>query len=254
MTTCWFRPLGDPGRHQEVRLEDLAAVYDSPEAGPGSDFRCDSRTSSVIVTLVGDTHCLVALRSRGTDDQFLVEPGNDETSVVLSGVRTAVPAGAVVPRRRGIEALLGIDDVERLRAAHSWRAVPRWQHDPLHERLGDVVEDLIDRAYAAPPDAPAGLLHLKHLMLMHDEAQANGLSPELAGDAALGADHFDLPDLAVLLREIHADADLDRRHHARYLECSSPFGDDAGAIRAAVARRFDTSPGDFGADDLMPQS
>ncbi|MEU0563561.1 hypothetical protein [Dactylosporangium sp. NPDC006015] len=253
MTTCWFRPLGDPGEDRDVHPDDLAAVYDSPEAGPESAFRCATATAAVIVFLVGDAHCLVMLRSGGTDE-FLVEPGNDDTSVPLSGVRTAVPAGAVVPRRRGLEALQGVDDPERLRAAHSWRAVPCWLHDPLHERLGDVVEALIDRAYAAPPDAPAALLHVKHLMLFHNEAQANGFSPELAEDAALGADHLDLPDLAAVIREIHADEDIDwRRLHERYQACSGPFGDDAGLIRAAVARRFDTFPGEFGADDRMSQ-
>ncbi|HTJ34273.1 MAG TPA: hypothetical protein VL738_13675, partial [Dactylosporangium sp.] len=86
-----FRPLGDPRRHRELRLDELAAVYDSPEAGPGSTFRRDHRSASssyaaAIVSIVDDGRCVVVLRA-GREDRFQVEPGadDDEVTVAMAG-------------------------------------------------------------------------------------------------------------------------------------------------------------------------
>jgi hypothetical protein len=251
--SLWFRPFGDPYRHGGLDSRFLPVAYDSPEAGPDSTFRWDGPAHTVIVVLVGADHCLVMLRA-GAVDQFLVED-TPEASVLLVGVLTAVPAGAVLPRHRGLEVLLGAADLDGLRLAHAWRDVPRWNSHPLHDRYGDLVEDLLDRAYALQTAEPAGLRHLADLMVLHNTVMSGGVDmvrldrPErFAEAAAAAADYFDLQDLAAVIREIHTAVDSDGswRIEERYHALSGPFGDDAGTIRAAVARRYDTHPGDFG--------
>jgi hypothetical protein len=221
------------------------------------------------VVIISDDRCLAVLRTQGLD-QFLVQPGVDgDVTVTMQGARVAVPRGAVLPRGRGLEVLQGVGDLERLRAANAWRKVPNWRDNPLHERLGDLVEDLMDTAFELvmvnPEGDPAGLRHLGNLMLLHNTVMSGGVgkarldrSPQFAEAAAAGADYLCLTDLAAVIRRIHTDSDPDYewRLGALYDACSGPFGDDAGTVRAAVARRVDAAPEEFGVqhEDLRSSS
>ncbi|WP_426511063.1 hypothetical protein ACPPVO_10755 [Dactylosporangium sp. McL0621] len=253
-----FRPFGDPGRQRYLHPDELAAVYDSPEAGPDSMFRWDGAPyAALIVSAIGHEHCLAVLRT-GSADRFLVESGPaGDATVTMQGARVAVPRAAVLPRRYGLEALQGVGDLERLQAAHAWREVPRWPDDPLYARLGDRVEDLLDAAFelvlADPHGDPAGLRHVGNLMLLHNTVMSGGVgkarsdrSPQFVEAAADGAEYLGLPDLAAVIRRIHTDRDSGWRLAAQYYAYSGPFADDAGTIRAAVARRVDAAPHEFG--------
>jgi hypothetical protein len=250
-------------------MDDLAVIYDSPEAGSNSVFRWDRRSDALpyaatIVSIISDDRCVVVLCTQLLD-QFLVQPGVDgDVTVTMQGARVSVPRGAVLPRRRGLEVLRGVGDLERLRAANAWRKVPHWRDDPLYERLGDLVEDVMDAAFelvlADPEGDPAGLRHFGNLMLLHNEVMSGGVGKarldrtmQFAEAAAAGADYFGLPDLAAVVRRIHTDSDPDYewRLGALYHAYSGPFGDDAGTVRAAVARRVDAAPEEFG---LQPES
>ncbi|WP_433788775.1 hypothetical protein [Actinoplanes sp. CA-252034] len=245
-------------------MDELEAVYNSPEAGPDSVFWWDRRSAAppharVVVSIIGDDHCSVLLRT-SIMSHFLVQPGVDGDEVVtMRGARVAMPGGAVLPRGHGLEALRSVGDVERLQAIHAWRKLPEWRDDPLHERLGDVVEEALDKAYdlvlAGTEGGPAGLRHFGNLMLLHNAVMSGGVGwvrldqpLQLVAAGAAGADYLGLPDLAAVIRRIHTDSDPDYewRLGALYHEYSGPFGDDAGAIRAAVARRIDAEPQEFG--------
>ncbi|WP_433794727.1 hypothetical protein [Actinoplanes sp. CA-252034] len=245
-------------------MDELETVYNSPEAGPDSVFRWERRSEAlpyvgVVVSIIGEDRCLVVLRKRGPS-QFLVQPGVDgDVVVTMRGARVAMPRGAVLPRGHGLEALRSVGDVERLQAVSAWRKLPEWRDDPLHERLGDVVEEAIDKAYelvlAGVEGGPAGLRHLGNLTLLHNAVMSGGVDwvrldqpPQLVAAGAAGAEYLGLPDLAAVIRRIHTDSDPDYewRLGALYHEYSGPFGDDAGTIRAAVARRIDVEPQEFG--------
>jgi hypothetical protein len=183
--TLWVRPLGDPGQHRRLGLDELATVYDALEIGPDSAFRWDGRSGdgapsgSVIVFLVNDERCLVILRMQG-EDHFLVEPGSDDdTTVIMRGARVVVPRSAVLPRRRGLEVLQAAGDLLHVRDNNAWRKVRCWRDDPLHERLGDLVEDLLDAVFelvlADPDGEPAGLRHCGNLMLLHNAVMSGGI-------------------------------------------------------------------------------
>jgi hypothetical protein len=269
--TLWVRPFGDPGQHRRLGLDELATVYDALEIGPDSVFWWDGRSGdgalsgSVIVSLINDERCLVILRMQA-DDHFLVEPGSDDdTIVIIRGARVTVPRSAVLPRRRGLEVLQAVGDLLYVRDNNAWRKVRGWRDDPLHERLGDLVEDLLDAAFELvltdPDGEPAGLRHFGNLMLLHSAVMSGGIGkvrwdrPErFVESAAAGAEHLGLTDLAAVIRRIGTDPDEDCgwRLEALYHEYSGPFGDDAGMIRAAVARRFDTAPESFGPLEDIP--
>src|SRR5688572_11909533 len=73
-------------------------------------------------------------------------------------------------------------------------------------------------------------------------------SPQFAEAAAASAGYLALAELAAAIRRIHTDPGpgYEWRLGALYHTYSGPFGDDAAAIRAAVARRVDTAWEDFG--------
>jgi hypothetical protein len=241
------------------------------DADPGDDpsytWRDDERGVAVVVSVVDADHCQVAALDGGRWHDLVGDDMPGWAWVSLTGLPGVVPLASVLPCRHAVDALETVTigaGFDQLRATARWRPAPAWVDDRRGYLLRDVVEALWDTAHElgyriftegpAADTGPIGLRHLARLQGMHNRAMGGGLGafleefpPEWVDAAARAADHLGLAELARLLR--HADA-ADPRLDLTYEALASPDGDDAGAIRAAVQRRLDICPHEFGVDEV----
>ena len=258
------RVYGTSNTRQLVEPGDLQRAMAStpPQDDPSFSWRDGQRGVAVVVSVVGDSHCQVAMLDGGRWHDLVTSGSGEQVWVSLAGVPGVVPRASVVPCRYGLDVLLAVTGAagfDGVRAAYDWRPAPAWVDDRRGYLLRDVTEVLWDaagelwlRIAMDGPGAdigPVGLRHLGRLRGLHHRAVAGGLGAALAGfpagwsDAVVrAARYFALPDLAALLLEAAAGGDRDEAYE-RLVE-------DGGAIRAALQRRVETAPGEFGVADV----
>ncbi|MEU0558768.1 hypothetical protein [Dactylosporangium sp. NPDC006015] len=230
-------------------------------ADPGDDpsytWRDDERRVAVVVSVIDADHCQVALLDGGRWHDLVDSDDSTLAWVSLTGTPGVVPLASILPCRFAVDALETVTigaGFDQLRATRRWRPAPAWVGDRRGYLLRDLVEVLWDAAGSLPVDEPAaaagplGLRHLALLRRLHDRAMGGGLDavlaefpPDRLDAAARAADYLGLPDLRAVLRDADDDA---------YERLASPDGEDAGAIRAAVQRKLDAAPWEFGVTDV----
>ncbi len=257
---------GTTNTRQLIEPGDLQRSMAStpPQDDPSFSWRDERRGVAVVVSVVGASHCQVALFDGGRWHDLVTSGSDEQVWVSLAGVPGVVPRASVVPCRYGLDVLLAVTGAagfDGMRAAYDWRPAPAWVDDRRGHLLRDVVEVLWDaagelwlRIVMDGPDAdrgPVGLRHLARLQGLHHRAAGSGLEAALAEfppgwlDAVVrAARYFDLQDLAALLHDAGAGGD----------EAYDRLMEDAGALRAALQRRLDTAPGDFGVADVPRQA
>ncbi|MGI5183768.1 hypothetical protein ACQEVZ_46695 [Dactylosporangium sp. CA-152071] len=228
-----------------------------PADDPSYTWRDDDRRVAVVVSVIDANHCQVALLDGGRWHDLVDSDEPGLAWVSLTGIPGVVPSASVLPCRFAVDALETVTigaGFDHLRASRRWRVAPAWVDDRRGYLLRDLVEVLWDAAGALPVDEPAaaagpvGLRHLARVQRLHNRAMGGGLGAVLAEfppdrfDAAVrGFAYLGMTDLREVLRDADDDA---------YERLASPDGEDAGAIRAAVQRKLDTAPWEFGVTDV----
>ncbi|MFF5229475.1 hypothetical protein [Dactylosporangium sp. NPDC000521] len=234
-------------------------------ADPGDDpsytWRDDERGVAVVVSVIDADHCQVALLDGGRWHDLVDSDDPTLAWVSLTGTPGVVPLASILPCRFAVDALETVTigaGFDHLRATRRWRPAPAWVDDRDGVLLRDLVEvlwntagDLWLRVAVEGPAAdhgPIGLRHLARMHGLHSRAMAGGLGsvsadfpPDWIDAAVRAGDYLGLTGLRAVLR----DAD-----DAAYDRLASPAGDDGGAIRAAVQRKLDTVPEEFGVTDV----
>jgi hypothetical protein len=238
---------------------DMAST--PPDDDPSYTWRDERRGVAVVVSVVGASHCQVAMLDGGRWHDLVESDSAEQVWVSLAGIPGVVPRASVVPCRRGLEvlqAVTGDAGFDGLRGGYRWRPAPDWVGDRRGYLLRDVVEVLWDAALElwerivlegpAADTGPVGLRHLAHLLGLHHRVVSAGLDgvraelpPDRLDAAVRAAGYLGLADLPGVLH--HGDDDA-------YERLVSPDGEDASAIRAAVQRRLDVAPDEFGVSDV----
>lgn len=262
------RVYGTSNTRQLVEPGDLQRSMAStpPEDDPSFSWRDGRRGVAVVVSVVGDSHCQVAVLDGGRWHDLVTSGSDEQVWVSLAGVPGVVPRASVVPCRYGLDVLLAVTGAagfDGMRAAYDWRPAPAWVDDRRGYLLRDVTEVLWDAAGelwlriamdgSGADTGAVGVRHLARLRGLHHRAVSDGLGAAVAGfppdwfDAAVrAAEYFALHDLADLLRHVRAGGDGDDDYERLI--------DDAGAVRAALQRRIDAAPGEFGVADVPRQA
>ncbi|MET7426243.1 hypothetical protein [Dactylosporangium sp. NPDC005555] len=243
-------------------IQRMLAVAE-PGDDPSYTWRDEDRGVAVVVSVVDANHCQVALLDGGRWHDLVDSDEPGWSWVSLTGMAGVVPRASILPCRHAIDALETVTSgggFDHLRATRRWRPAQAWVDHrrgyllrDLMEVLWDASGDLWLRIAAEGPAAdtgPAGVRHLARVLGVHNRAMGGGAGavldefpPDWLDAAVRGADYLDLTELSALLRGVHADPDAMEN-------ATENAAEDADAIRAAVQRRLDTAPEEFGVADV----
>jgi hypothetical protein len=106
---------------RRVSAEELVDLYERLQGTESADICWNDQGDQVLIVSVGEETATVSLLHDATWYWLGASPDTELVAVELGGTESFVPKGAIVPRRLGLEILLGAHDFPHLLAAHSWR-------------------------------------------------------------------------------------------------------------------------------------
>jgi hypothetical protein len=104
-----------------VSVEELVDVYAQIRGSESADITWNNGGDRVLIVSVGEDTATVSLLQDATWYWLEVSPETELVEIELCGQEAFVPKGAMVPRRLGLEILLGAHDFPRLFTEYAWR-------------------------------------------------------------------------------------------------------------------------------------
>jgi hypothetical protein len=106
---------------RHVRVEELVDVYAQIRGSASAVIVWNDGGDDVLIVSVGEDTATVSLLHDATWYWLEVSPETELVEIELGGQEAFVPKGALVPRRLGLEILLGAHDFPRLLTEYAWR-------------------------------------------------------------------------------------------------------------------------------------
>jgi hypothetical protein len=112
----------NPDQNERVIAPDeLPEVYRSVSGAELPVFAWNNLGDDVLIVVVGDDWSLVTMKSEETFYNLVLSDDGSPWEVELVDGEAIFPAGARLPRERGLEVLLKADDFPRLKVDHMWQ-------------------------------------------------------------------------------------------------------------------------------------